>query len=102
LPRGCAQHWQRRDRASGGKRLAADWPQSTDKETSMTLQAFSGSPFAPAREGRERSFWRQLLGAIMEGRQRKADECIKDYLRHHRGEHPDAFRGELERRHLGQ
>jgi hypothetical protein len=40
----------------------------------MTRQAFSPSLFAPAREGRERSFWRQLLGAIMEGRQRKADE----------------------------
>jgi hypothetical protein len=102
LPRGCAQHSQRRDRASGGERLARDWRQSTDKETTMTLQAFSPSLFAPAREGRERSFWRQLLGAIMEGRQRKADEYLRDYLRRHRGEHPDKFRSELERRLLGQ
>jgi hypothetical protein len=76
--------------------------QSTDKDTSMTLQASSPSLFAPAREGRERSFWWQLLGAIMEGRQRKADEYIRDYLRRHRGERPDEFRIELERRLLGQ
>jgi DNA-binding FadR family transcriptional regulator len=76
--------------------------QSTDKDTSTTLQASSPSLFAPAWEGRERSFWRQLLGAIMEGRQRKADETIRDYLRRHRGERPDAFRSELERRLLGQ
>lgn len=68
----------------------------------MTLQASSPSLFAPAREGRERSFWRQLLGAIMEGRQRKADEYIRDYLRRHQGERPDEFRSELERRLLGQ
>jgi hypothetical protein len=68
----------------------------------MTLQASSPSLFAPAREDRERSFWRRLLGAIMEGRQRKADEYIRDYLRHHRGAHPDKFRGEFERRLLGQ
>jgi hypothetical protein len=52
----------------------------------MTLETFSRSPFAPARKGRERSFWRQLLGAIMEGRQRKANEYLRDYLRRHRGE----------------
>jgi hypothetical protein len=102
LPRGCAQHSQRRDRAFGGQQLAADWRQSTDKETTMTLQAFSPSLFVPARQGRERSFWRQLLGAIMEGRQRKADEYLRDYLRRHRDEHPDESRSELERRHLGQ
>ena len=68
----------------------------------MTLQAFSPALFAPARKGRERSFWRQLLGAIMEGRQRKADEYLRDYLRRHRGEHPGEFRSELERRLLGQ
>jgi hypothetical protein len=102
LPRGCAQYSQRRDRAAAGERLAADWRRSTDKETTMTLQAFSHSFFAPAREFRERSFWRQLLDAIMEGRQRKADEYLRDYLRHHRGERPDEFRSELERRLLGR
>jgi hypothetical protein len=71
-------------------------------EATMTLQAFSPSIFAPAREDRERSFWRQLLGTIMEGRQRKADEYVRDYLRRHRGDHPDEFRSELERRLLGQ
>ena len=68
----------------------------------MTAQAFSPSLFAPARQGRERSFWRQLLGAIMEGRQRKADEYLRDYLRRRRGEHPGELRSELERRLLGQ
>ena len=68
----------------------------------MTLQASSPSLFAPAREGRERSFWRQLLGAIMEGRQRKADEYLRHYLRRRRSEHPDEVRSELERRLLGQ
>jgi len=87
---------------SGSDWLAADWRQSTDKETTMTLQAFSPSLFAPAREGREQSFWRQLLGAIMEGRQRKADEYLRHYLRRRRREHPDEFRSELERRLLGQ
>jgi hypothetical protein len=65
----------------------------------MTLQPSSPSLFAP---GPERSFWRRLLSAIMEGRQRKADEHLRDYLRRHRGEHPDEFRSELERRLLGQ
>jgi len=102
LPGGCARRSQRRDRASVSDWLAADWRLSIDKEATMTLQAFSPSLFAPAREGRERSFWRQLLGAIMEGRQRKADEYIRDYLRRHRGERPDEFRSELERRLLGQ
>jgi hypothetical protein len=102
LPGGCAQYSQCRDRAAGGAQLAADWRQSTDKETTMTMQAFSHSLFAPTREGREQSFWRQLVGAIMEGRQRKADEYLRDYLRRHRGERPDEFRSELERRLLGQ
>jgi hypothetical protein len=102
LPRGCARRSQRRDRASVSGWLAADRRQSTDKETTMTLQAFSRSLFVPAREARERSFWRRLLGAIMEGRQRKADEYLRDYLRSRRGEHPDEFRSELERRLLGQ
>ena len=68
----------------------------------MTLQVFSRSPFAPAWEDRKRSLWRQLLGAIMEGRQRKADEYLRDYLRRHWSEHPDAFRSELGRRLLGR
>ena len=68
----------------------------------MTLQTFSRPYFAPAREGRERSFWRQLLDAIMDGRQRKADEYLKKYLRQRRAEHPDAFRRELERRLFDQ
>jgi hypothetical protein len=105
LSRGCARRSKHRNRASGSELLAAAWRQSTDKETTMTLlrlRTFSPSLFAPALKGRERSFWRQLLGAIMEGRQRKADEYVRDYLRRRRGKHPDEFRSELERRLLGQ
>jgi hypothetical protein len=69
-------------------------------ETTMTLQAFSPSLFAPAREGRARSFGRRLFNAIMEGRQRKADEYVADYLRRHRGEHHDEVRIALDRRFL--
>jgi hypothetical protein len=61
----------------------------------MTLQAFSPSLLAPAGGGRERSFWRQLLGRIMEGRQRKADEYLRDYLRRHRGSHADRRAGTI-------
>jgi hypothetical protein len=32
------------------------------------------------------SFWRRLLIAVMDGRQRKADEFTKEYLRMHRDE----------------
>ena len=67
-------------------------------ETIMTLQAFSPSLFAPAREGRKPSFWRRLLNAIMEGRQRKADEHLASYLQHHQGEHTVELRRALERR----
>jgi hypothetical protein len=64
----------------------------------MTLQTSSPSLLAAAREGRERSFWRELLGAIMEGGQHKVDEYLRDYLRRHHGEHPGA---ELSRRDIG-
>jgi hypothetical protein len=69
-------------------------------ETIMTLQAFSPSLFVPAQEGRKRPFWRRLLNAIMEGRQRKADEYVLEYLRRHRGKHPNGPGSELERRFL--
>jgi hypothetical protein len=35
------------------------------------------------------SFGRRLLIAVMDGRQRKADEFTKEYLRMHRGEDRD-------------
>jgi hypothetical protein len=82
--------------------VARDWRHSTDKGKTMTLRASSPSLLAPRREGRERSLWRKLLGVIMEGRQRKADGHVWDYLRHHRGEHAGKFRRELEQRNLDQ
>jgi hypothetical protein len=67
-------------------------------ETIMTLQAFSPSLLAPVRHDRKRSFWRRLLVAIMDGRQRKADEYLAGYLQRHSGERHDELRAALERR----
>jgi hypothetical protein len=48
----------------------------------MTMQAVWTSSFVPDKV-REMSFWRRLTIAIMEGRQRKADEFTAEYLRMH-------------------
>ena len=55
----------------------------------MTLQTFSRALLAPARESRSPSFWHRLLDAIMEGRQRKADPHVADYLVRHSGDYHD-------------
>jgi hypothetical protein len=64
----------------------------------MTLQTFSPSWIASAREARAPSFGRRLLDAIMEGRQRKADAGIADYLERHSGPYHDELRAMLSRR----
>ena len=64
----------------------------------MTLQTFSRALLAPARESRSPSFWRRLLDAIMEGRQRKADPHVADYLVRHSGDYHDQLRAAFERR----
>jgi hypothetical protein len=67
-------------------------------EAIMTLQTFSPSWLAPAREARSPSLWRNLLDTIMEGRQRKADAGIADYLARHSGPYHDELRAALSRR----
>jgi hypothetical protein len=64
----------------------------------MTLQTFSPSLLAPAREAHSPSFWRRLFDAIMEGRQRKADAYIAYDLACRSGEYQDQLRAAFERR----
>ena len=46
----------------------------------MTTESGYTSPLFVAKEQTKRSFWRHLFFAIIEGRQRKADEFLKEYL----------------------
>ena len=49
----------------------------------MTESGYT-SPLFVAKEQTKRSFWRHLFFAIIEGRQRKADEfSLKEYLERH-------------------
>jgi hypothetical protein len=67
-------------------------------EAIMTLQTFAPALLAPERAARSRPFWRGLLDAIMEGRQRKADAYLADYLERHSGEYHDELRAALAQR----
>jgi hypothetical protein len=49
----------------------------------MTTESGYTSPLFVAEEQTKRSFWRHLFFAIIEGRQRKADEFLKEYLQRH-------------------
>jgi hypothetical protein len=49
----------------------------------MTIESGYTSPLFVAKEQSKRSFWRHLFFAIIEGRQRKADEFLKEYLDRH-------------------
>jgi hypothetical protein len=49
----------------------------------MTTESGYTSPLFVAKEQTKRSFWRHLFFAIIEGRQRKADEFLKEYLERH-------------------
>ena len=66
-------------------------------EAIMTLQTFAPSLLAAEREARSPSFSHRLFDAIMEGRQRKADAYVADYLERHSGYH-DELRAALSRR----
>jgi|EndMetStandDraft_3_1072993.scaffolds.fasta_scaffold1964412_1 DNA-binding FadR family transcriptional regulator len=46
---------------------------------------------------KQSSFWHRLTAAIMAGRQRKADEFVKDYLRTH-AEYASDARGKRNKR----
>jgi hypothetical protein len=55
----------------------------------MTIQSVWASAFVAGKDLAKVSFGRRLLIAVMDGRQRKADEFTKEYLRMHRGEDRD-------------
>jgi hypothetical protein len=78
--------------------LHARWRRIVMTETIATLQTPFLSLFAPARDDRAPSFWRRLLVAIMAGRQRKADECVADYLQYHLGEDQEELRAVIKQR----
>lgn len=44
----------------------------------MTVQTFSSSLFAPAQEADTPTYWLQLLDAIVEERQRMAEDPVTD------------------------
>lgn len=49
----------------------------------MTIQAFSSSMTLSAQPARQRFFLRRFVVALVEGRQRKADRYIVEYLDRH-------------------
>ena len=49
----------------------------------MTTESDYTSPLFVANEQTKRSFWRHLFFAIIEVRQRKANEFLKEYLERH-------------------
>jgi hypothetical protein len=49
----------------------------------MTIQALSSSMNLSAQPVRQRFFLRRLIGALVEGRRRKADLYIVEYLDRH-------------------
>ncbi len=49
----------------------------------MTIQALSSSMNLSAQPAQHRFFLRRLIGALVEGRQRKADRYIVEYLDRH-------------------
>jgi hypothetical protein len=55
-------------------------------EDFMTTQSVWASAFVAGKDLAKVSFWRRLLIAIMDGRERKADEFLREYLRMHRDE----------------
>jgi hypothetical protein len=61
-------------------------PQERMGEDFMTTQSVWASAFVAGKDLAKVSFWRRLLIAIMDGRQRKADEFLREYLRMHRDE----------------
>jgi hypothetical protein len=57
-------------------------------------------PVAAAMVGRTRSFWRQIIDAVVEGAPRTAADQIAEYLARHQYDLSPALRINLERRHV--
>lgn len=55
----------------------------------MTIQSVWASAFVAGKDLAKVSLWRRLLVSIMDGRQLKADEFTREYLRMHRREERD-------------
>jgi hypothetical protein len=64
----------------------------------MTVQTFSLSLFAPAEEADTQAYWLQLLDAIVEERQRMAEDPVADDLRGSWRGYSDQLCAALERR----
>ena len=54
----------------------------------MTVQSLWTGPIAAGKDGTRLSFWRRVVAAIAEGRQKKADAVVKEYLQR-RAEYQD-------------
>jgi hypothetical protein len=54
----------------------------------------------PATVGRNRSVWREIMDAVMEGAPRTAADEITEYLARHQYDLSPMLRIELERRHV--
>ena len=49
----------------------------------MTIQSLWTGPIAAGKDGTRLSFWRRVVAAIAEGRQKKAEAIVKEYLQRH-------------------
>jgi DNA-binding FadR family transcriptional regulator len=49
----------------------------------MTIQSLWPGPIVAGKDGTRLSFWRRVVAAIAEGRQKKAEAIVKEYLQRH-------------------
>jgi hypothetical protein len=49
-------------------------------EAHMTIQSLWTGPIVAGKDGTRLSFWRRVVTAIAEGRQKKADDIVSEYL----------------------
>jgi DNA-binding FadR family transcriptional regulator len=57
-------------------------------EAHMTIQSLWTGPIVAGKDGARLSFWRRVVTAIAEGRQKKADAVVQEYLQR-RAEYQD-------------
>jgi DNA-binding FadR family transcriptional regulator len=57
-------------------------------EAHMTIQSLWTGPIEAGKDGARLAFWRRVVTAIAEGRQKKADAVVKEYLQR-RAEYQD-------------
>jgi hypothetical protein len=49
-------------------------------EAHVTIQSLWTGPIVAGKDGTRLSFWRRVITAIAEGRQKKADDIVNEYL----------------------